>query len=69
MNASFSRTSGNLILVVEGRDMLLSLKEARELRRFLNDNHRNLRPSKDWDNCPYEGHADDCTCNGMGGDR
>lgn len=36
---------------------------------FLNTSKEELRPSKDWDNCPYEGHADDCNCNGMGGDR
>lgn len=27
------------------------------------------RPAKDWNLCPYEKHADDCECRGMGGDR
>lgn len=27
------------------------------------------RPNKDWANCPYNGHVDDCDCKGMGGDR
>ncbi len=24
---------------------------------------------KDWNLCPYDSHADDCDCRGMGGDR
>ena len=44
-------------------------EHALTLRRFLNDNHRALRPSKDWKNCPYEGHHDSCDCRGEGGDR
>ena len=48
---------------------VLTLNEAKELRRWLNDHYRELRPSKDWANCPYEGHCDDCDCRGEGGDR
>jgi hypothetical protein len=49
----------------------LTFAEARELRAALNDwqNVKRLRPDKLWGECSYEGHADDCTCNGMGGDR
>jgi hypothetical protein len=69
MNIRFSEVSGNVILNVEGREVFLTLKEALLIRYFLNDNKEKLQPSKDWDNCPYEGHADDCDCRGMGGDR
>ena len=51
------------------RELWLAIEETRELRRFLNDNYRKLRPNKDWENCPYEGHHDDCDCRGTGGDR
>lgn len=69
MNVSFSRVSGNIILVVEGRDMLLNLKEAAQLRQSLNENHKSLRSNKNWENCQYEHHADDCNRRGMCGDR
>lgn len=29
----------------------------------------NLARPKDWNACPYESHANDCDCRGMGGDR
>lgn len=69
MHIKFSEVSGNVILSVEGHEVFLTLEESRLVRRFLNEHHRDLRPSKDWENCPYEGHADDCNCNGMGVDR
>lgn len=47
----------------------LTIKEAVQLRNFLNQNHKLLRPNKDWSKCSYEDHADDCNCRGAGGGR
>ena len=47
----------------------LPLLEAAKLRAYLNAYHHYLSPEKDWTTCPYETHADDCNCRGMGGDR
>lgn len=49
--------------------VMIPIETAKNLRWFLNDNARRLRPTKDWANCSYEGHSDDCDCRGMGGDR
>ncbi len=49
--------------------MILDLSDALELREFLNEHHRELRPLKNWTRCSYEHHADDCDCKGIGGDR
>lgn len=68
---TFSIHDGKMWLRHENEETVfsISLEDARHLRRNLDLNHRAMRPAKDWDNCPYEGHANDCTCNGMGGDR
>jgi len=47
----------------------LDFAEALQLRAFLNGHIQQLRPAKDWNNCPYERHSDDCDCQGAGGDR
>ena len=60
---------GTTTMRTEDWSLTLNREEAQELRRFLNNHHVYLYPAKDWKNCPYESHSDDCNCNGMGGDR
>lgn len=54
-----------------GTKMRLDREEAEKLRFMINSQHvaRWLRSNKDWANCSYEAHADDCDCRGVGGDR
>jgi len=66
----FDTAGTTAILVVAGKSVFsMTVEEARELRHQLNLNKQRLRPNKNWGDCPYEGHADDCTCRGEGGDR
>jgi hypothetical protein len=57
------------LYVETGNVYKFTIQHAVELKKFLDDNPRWLRPDKDWDNCPYAHHADDCNCRGMGGGR
>jgi hypothetical protein len=56
-------------IFVAGLEVYLPIPDARALWHYLNQHKQDLRPEKDWDRCPYEGHANDCDCRGMGGDR
>lgn len=49
--------------------MRMELQDGQELRQALNLQYRALRPNKNWTKCPYEAHANDCDCGGVGGDR
>lgn len=57
-----------IALQVGAETMPIDRDAARELAYALNCALRRIR-KKDWSECPYESHADDCDCRGMGGDR
>lgn len=50
-------------------EVVIDNSTSRKLRQMLNDRYRELRREKNWNDCPYEGHTDDCTCRGEGGFR
>lgn len=54
---------------VAGFMVVLTLDEAQWVRKYLNAERERLRPSKNWRECPYENHSDDCNCDGSAGDR
>lgn len=56
---------------LSGAKMRLGREEVEQLILMVNSQHveRWRRPNKDWLNCSYMTHADDCDCRGAGGDR
>lgn len=57
-------TCGECLRLAEA-DAAATLRAVTERQRQLG----NLARPKDWNACPYESHANDCDCRGMGGDR
>ena len=54
-------------LVRDGR-IVIERADVSDVERALALVQQHMRP-KDWNACPFQSHADDCTCGGAGGDR